>query len=303
MKTCAFLTCKDLDGFVVDDELLNKPFLERSWAIQSVPWDQKTDWSQFDAVVVRTTWDYQKRLGEFFEVLDTIHKAGVPFFNPLSVIKWNAHKSYLFDLASKTVPIIPTCRLPIAEIKNLKTFFDLWDVPEMIVKPFVSANADNTFRIHRSTFASQVEPLKEVAVQKELLVQPFVENIVSEGEYSLLYFGHEFSHALRKKPKDNDFRVQEEHGGEIIPVEPSESLLKAADKVMSSLDQKLLYARVDLVEGRKDEWLLMELELVEPSLYLRTHPQAAANFTKHFLDFVGTKMRRTNSHKSENVLT
>jgi hypothetical protein len=146
------------------------------------------------------------------------------------------------------------------------------------VKPTVGANADDTFRISSQDADTDRDRALGVFAQRELMVQPFVDSIVSTGEYSLFYFAGEYSHSILKTPKTSDFRVQEEHGGVIRAIAPSDELVQAATRVMRALDEVPLYARVDLVRLPDGTLALIELELIEPSLYLSYDSAAPERF-------------------------
>ncbi|MBO6576635.1 MAG: hypothetical protein JJ896_13485 [Rhodothermales bacterium] len=250
------------EGYVIDDDLVAPELSVRGIAVHSVPWQQvgREDWSHVDGVVVRSTWDYYNDPDAFLEVL-----ASVPtrMMNPLDTLRWNIDKRYLLDLRDSGVPIVPT-RL----VSDGRRPGPL-DYPS-VVKPRVSANSEG---------ACVLRSPKDHARLPEgpSLVQPFVAEILGEGELSLFFFDREFSHAIRKTPATGDFRVQEEHGGLIQPFTPPAEALETARRALQAVDGPLLYARVDLVpfQGRH---VVMELELIEPSMYLRMHPEAPARF-------------------------
>ena len=145
----------------------------------------------------------------------------------------------------------------------------------------LSANALGAFRLGREVSGERTNEVESYFANRPFLAQPFITHVVDEGEFSLCYFDGRHSHTLLKTPKKNDFRVQEEHGGFIRAVEPETALLEAGRKVMNSLEATPLYARADFVRAAdKESFWLMELELVEPSLYLRVDPEAPARFAR-----------------------
>ena len=284
MKRLAMLTCRDQTGYVIDDDLVREPLLKKNIAFETVPWDVPTKWETFDAVIIRSTWDYTSHLDLFLTTLKSIEVTGVPLFNPFKIIEWNCRKNYLQNLQKKGVSIIHTHFATTLENQDLNTwsgFFELWNTDQIIVKPTVGANSIDTYWIKKSqlpSFLASPPKAQDEAAQKDprksWMIQPFIPSVLSQGEVSCHFFWGEFSHAILKTPKPNDFRVQEEHGGIIRPFEPEPSLLQAAQKAIAAIECPLLYARVDLVQDRSGEWLLMELELIEPALYLRMDPQA-----------------------------
>jgi glutathione synthase/RimK-type ligase-like ATP-grasp enzyme len=275
-KIC-FLSMDDLEGYVSDDELAIEPLEKLGWIVETISWrDKSVNWNDFVAVIIRTTWDYQKFPDEFLEVLRKIDASTARLENPLKIVEWNLAKTYLREFEDKGIKIVPTIwdekSVTNADFHKWKTFFKS---DEIIIKPIVSATAEHTYRL--SEFSSE---LTETFANKAFMVQPFMPKIVEEGEFSLFYFGGNYSHTILKSPKTEDFRVQEEHGGIITQVEPSEKLSAAAQKVFNQIDDKLLYARIDFVRDENDDFCLMELELIEPALYLRMDENAPQFFAE-----------------------
>jgi glutathione synthase/RimK-type ligase-like ATP-grasp enzyme len=277
MRTCAFLTTDDLAGYVTDDKLAEAPMAELGWAVEHVPWRQPGGWERYEAVVIRSTWDYHKHPEEFLGVLEEIGRSGARLANPLELVRWNARKTYLRDLEARGLPVVPT-------IWDRSRFGEL-DADEIVIKPVISASAFHTYRLRRGD--PWTGEMEAAFAGREVMAQPFLRNIVEEGEYSLFYFGGELSHAVLKSPKEADFRVQEEHGGLIEPIDPPEHLVELGHRIVESLPTPPLYARVDLVRLDSahldsDSYALMELELIEPSLYFRTDAESPYKFARAF---------------------
>lgn len=285
MKRCVFLSTDRLEGFVTDDELAVGPLATYGWEVVSIPWKTTVDWSQFDAVVVRSTWDYQDHLNEFVEVLERINNSQTPLANPIELMRWNVNKRYLFDLQSRGIEIAPTL---IASGSDLETCFDQLDSEEIVIKPIVGANADFTYRVSSSSGGVWAE-LEQVFAERSALVQPFLRSVVDEGEYSLIYLGGELSHTILKTPTAGDFRVQEEHGGSISAVTPDGALVETGRRILELIQPKPLYARIDLAKDEASRFVLMELELVEPSLYLRMDKKAPNRFASAFLNWINPR--------------
>ena len=282
-KKCALLTIEDLSNFESYDDFLIKPFNLIGWECVFVPWESKSvDWDDFDAVIIRSTWDYQQKEKLFFKTLVKISKSKAKLYNPLSVIKWNINKNYLKALEIKNIPIIPTKFFDVFDYKNVKKCFLNFETNKLIIKPSVSANADDTFILEESFIDDNRVLLSNTFKNKEYLVQPFLENIKIEGEYSLIFFGDVLSHVLLKTPKAGDFRVQEEHGGILKSIDlPENSLVDFGLKVIKNLPMPCLYSRIDVVRNN-DQFLLMEVELIEPSLYFNMNSESAIKFAKVF---------------------
>jgi glutathione synthase/RimK-type ligase-like ATP-grasp enzyme len=261
------LSCDDLTGFVHDDNLLVEELTRAGYRVETRSWSANLDWTQFDVAILRTTWDYTKRIDEFLEKLGQIRSSGVRVLNSVEVVRWNYHKRYTLELEEKGVAIVPTCLFV-----GKPSLPDSWQAERYVIKPAISAGG---FEAKVRT-RSQAETLNLAPDPREWMIQPFLDSI-TEGEVSLFYFNGKFSHAAKKTPKPGEFRVQEEHGGLITGFDPPKKLQDLGSSILKHVPFELLYARVDLVPNG-GTYLLMELELIEPSLYFRTHPQAARNF-------------------------
>jgi glutathione synthase/RimK-type ligase-like ATP-grasp enzyme len=273
------LSIKDLSGFVADDDLLVEPLRGLGHVAEFVPWQDEMDWRQYGGVVIRTTWDYQNDLPAFIRVLEQI-EVRTRLANPLSLVKWNADKKiYLRDLEERGACIVPTFwNDHKIGSSQLQRWFEQLQTNEIVIKPTIGANAQDAMRIKSG--AADVEALSKTFDGRSYMVQPFMRGIVEEGEFSLFYFNGEYSHTILKTPKTGDFRVQEEHGGLIQTVEPSNDLLATGDSVMNYISPTPLYARVDFVRTANGEFAVVELELIEPSMYLRQADQAPDSFAE-----------------------
>lgn len=277
MPTIAYLTMVSLAGYECDDPLTFEPLAQLGIEVVLTPWDQPTDWSRFDAVIVRSPWDYQKRFDEFLAVLRQIEASGTRLWNPYSLMEWNLHKSYLLELQDRGIPIVPTIHGRDLTLARLKELPGLLDADEIVIKPIVGAGAHRTHRLKFPLSDAQLLGAVSDHAHSEYLAQPFLRSIVDEGEYSLIYFGGELSHAILKTPKPGDFRSQEEFGSRLVSITPDESLRRHADRVIAAISPQPLYGRVDLIR-HNGGFALMEVELVEPALYLSKSPGAAERF-------------------------
>jgi hypothetical protein len=305
-----FVTAHD-PTLTLDDQIFVTEMEKRGHQMKMLPWNTATDLDSFedDAVfIIRSPWDYQMYPTEFRRWLDSMHTKGHRVLNHPSVIHWNLNKrAYLQELTSKGISIAPTIFTGSSYLLN-DAVFEALKTDEIVVKPEEGAGAWLTFRIHKNdgwpAFVDKLRALTEdysrffhlqivnespVITLSNMLIQPFLPEICEEGEWSLVYFGGNFSHGFLKKPnvKDGDFRVQEEHGGSLhldeVPgwiAEEGRHLLELCFPATSSASGSTdghdmpLYIRVDgcIV---KNTFLLMELELFEPELYFRADPQAA----------------------------
>ena len=271
MKKLCLLSCQSLDGYIVDDELLVKELeLNGEYAVSTIPWDNEVDWSSFDLVVIRTTWDYAQRSEEFLKKL-TFIASQTRLCNSPEVVKWNIHKGYLGELAHKGAKLVPTHMFKFPGPIDVPVD---WQHEKLIIKPAISAGSFKTMIVTREDL--KTDKLKSELFAGDWMLQPFLEEI-KKGEISLHFFDKKFSHAITKTPKEGDFRVQEEFGGIIQPFTPDDSLLKQAQELVKLIPFELLYARVDMLLYQGN-YLLMELELIEPALYFSTNSQAVKNF-------------------------
>jgi len=278
MRRVAFLTLSDPTGFVIDDNLAIAPLARRGWQVETFPWDRRAvDWRRYQLVVVRSTWDYQHHADKFLDVLATIENYGVRLENSSEIARWNMKKTYLRDLAARGVEIVPTFWRERLGAGDLLPLFEELRSEEAVIKPVMSANAEGAWRLDRHRAQEVSAEIESYFADRPLMMQPFERSIVEEGEYSMVYLNGAHSHSILKVPKRGDFRAQEEYGSEVIPVTPEPALRAAGDTAIAAIGQKLLYARADLVRSG-DTFRVMELELVEPALYLRTDPGAPERF-------------------------
>lgn len=270
----ALVTCAHIPDLTPDDRLLAAALRERGAEPAPVVWDAAgTDWDAFDHVVLRSVWDYHLRLPEFAAWLDAHAAAGRPLINPAGLVRWNLHKSYLDDLAAAGSPVIETARIVQGTPAGLARLLDERGWAQAVVKPAVSASAHRTFRVETDTAADLEAELAAILEAGDALVQPLAPEILATGEWSLVFLGGAFSHAVLKRGAPGEFRVQEEYGGQAETREPGPDLRAQAAHVLGQAPERTAYARVDGIE-RDGRFVLMELELIEPVLYLGRDPAA-----------------------------
>lgn len=287
MKRCAFLSMDSLENFFAYDYLLFAPLQECGWQAEEVSWRKPdVDWSQYDVVVIRSCWDYQGDADAFMQCLERIEASSAQLQNSLKLVKWNISKDYLKDIQNQGISIVPTLWFESFDAADVTHAFNHFSTTELVIKPLISANADHTYRLGREDLMRQAAQLKEVFTGRPFMLQPFMPAVVEEGEYSLFYFAGHYSHCILKMPKANDFRVQEEHGGQLKLVEPTEEMLTQGRHTMASLPDDALYARVDLIR-HGSEFAVMEIELIEPSLYFNMDPLSPQRFVDAFVECFG----------------
>ncbi|WP_395339730.1 ATP-grasp domain-containing protein [Ningiella sp. W23] len=280
MPRCAFLSTDNLEDFFVYDDLV-KPFLRRlGWAVEDVSWKNKyVDYNQYELVVVRSTWDYQQSPDAFLACLERIHFSKASLENSLALMRWNLSKAYLKDLAQENVQILDTLWYSSYRSQDIQAAFRHFQAQQLIIKPLVSANADDTFLFTLPELSVLDEALQHLFKNRPFMVQAFEASILKDGEYSLFYFSGQFSHAIRKMPASGDFRVQEEHGGQLESLSPSKAMFELAEKTLQAMPADALYARIDML-NTKMGMAIIEVELIEPSLYFNMDIESAKRFAQ-----------------------
>jgi hypothetical protein len=275
-KLPSFITWEipNLDELFEEDNLLIRGFEAQGLRATPVVWsDPAIDWNQFDIALIRSTWDYLDASEHFLNVLSKIESSSCKLFNPLSVVRWNMEKHYLFELEKQGVQIIPTFMASPVELGTLHKLFveNQWET--VILKPSVGLAASNTYRISLDELENTLKELRTIHPSSEYLIQPFIETITTEGEWSFIYFNRQLSHVLLKKPAPNDYRVQGIYGGTIQTAEPRSHDLLQAEAVLNRLPVDILYARLDFVRV-SGQLSVMEVELIEPIFSFNLVPES-----------------------------
>lgn len=268
-----------LGNILADDGLLQEALTRRGLSSVRVDWaDPGVAWTDFRCAVFRTTWDYYERIAEFRNWLDRVSHV-TTLINPLDTVTWNADKHYLADLAAAGVPIVPSVFLERGTELHLSALLAEHGWPEAVIKPCVSGAARHTYRLTRDA-ATEVEPVvQRLLAEEAFLLQPFEPHVLACGEDTVMVFDGVCSHAIRKLPKPGDFRVQDDHGGTVHPREPEAEQIALALRAVAVAGSPA-YGRVDMVRSVGGHWAVMELELLEPELWLRRHPPAAEMFAE-----------------------
>lgn len=277
----ALATCERPPAPDVDAELLTPLLAERGAEVETPPWsDPGVDWGSFDLVKINSTWDYHERADRFREWLRGTC-ALTKLHNPTELVEWNMDKRYLRELEAKGLPVVPTIWVEPGKGRSGEKRRDLGMEAEgeavargwgrAVVKPAVDLGAMRLARVPATGIAAALAKLGEPA-----LVQPFLPSLEAEGELSIIFLGGEVAHSVRKRPADGDFRVQENYGALHEPVVPPPEGLELARSVLATLNEPPLYGRVDMVRDLDEQLCVIELELIEPSLYLdKAAPEVA----------------------------
>ncbi len=242
--------------------------IRRDWA------DPSVDWSDCRALLFRTTWDYFDRFAEFSPWLDRVSQQ-CRLLNEAALIRWNIDKHYLADLAASQVNVVPTCFAEAADPRSLTEVVAATGWDELILKPAVSGAARHTYRFAAAHAGQHAKVFTELLREEALLLQPFQHSVLNQGEVSLMVIDGKVSHAIRKTPKANDFRVQDDHGGSVHPHQPDAEEIAFAEAAVAAVPFDVMYARVDVIRDNQQQLAIMELEMVEPELFFRFHPAAA----------------------------
>ena len=261
---------------VIVEKLLRELALDFSFEIWS---DPKVNWQEYALLLIKSPWDYFDRYAEFKTWCNKIQEIGIPTLNTMETILWNSDKWYLKDIQDKGFPIVPTQFLKRNKPLSLEKYFKEFNTDTLVVKPTVSGGAKNTIKLKQSELKEEEGKIREWLEEEDFMVQPFLKEVAETGEYSYIFFNRNFSHAVLKSPKKGEFRVQHFFGGEINSITPTESELSYMQQIVDGFAQNTLYARVDGV-WKEGVFYLMELELIEPYLFLFTSEKANENYKK-----------------------
>lgn len=258
--------------------------------IDGPAWTEARDLGAYDLVLPMTVWGYHRAGQGWLDAVARWETEGFPLRNPGPVLRWNADKRYLGRLAERGVPVTPTVFVDRLTPEIMQDAVRRFGTDRLVAKPQVSASAYRTLRW------SPGQPLDD-GPRGAAMIQPYLPSIEQDGEVSLFFFDGALSHAVRKAPRPGDFRVQPEYEGVITAAHPAPDERAAAEAALAAVDEPLLYARIDLIRGLDGAPVLMELELIEPDLYLGHAPDRGRAFTDAILSEMSTNRRR-DGHRS-----
>lgn len=261
---------------VVNEDRLLKEALERlGYAVHRTNWDDETfDWSTTNYIFFRTTWDYFDRYDEFSAWLEDVCKK-TQLINPKELIYWSLDKHYLNDLAQAGIRIPPTIFVESKESRSLSEIIDSITWKEFILKPAISGAGRHTYRFTQEDVFKHEAIFAELIANESMMLQEFQENILTKGEVAYMVFGGKFSHAVLKKAKPGDFRVQDDFGGTIQRYSPLDDEIAFVEKAFSACKPLPIYARIDVIWDNDDQLCVGEIELIEPELWFRMDDQSA----------------------------
>jgi len=260
---------------ITEDALIQNALGLQGLRVLRLSWDDKDfDWSSTAYILFRSTWDYFNRFDEFSKWLIKVSKL-TTLLNSEEIILWNIDKHYLLDLKNKGIHIPKTYFIEKDSSDTLKDIHLNLKWTETILKPCVSGAARHTYKLNLKTLDAHETIFKTLIKKESMMLQPFQNNIVEKGEISMMVFNGFFTHAVLKKAKKGDFRVQDDFGGSVHQYTPSKSEIDFAVKTVKACKELPIYARVDIFTDNDGEIALSELELIEPELWFRLHPEAA----------------------------
>ncbi|MFY0690221.1 MAG: hypothetical protein JXQ90_23810 [Cyclobacteriaceae bacterium] len=268
-----------VQNLLLEDGLLQDHLEEFGLKVARKSWaDPIFDWSKADFVIFRTTWDYHERLDEFIGWLGRASRL-TKFINEFKLIQWNLDKHYLIDLKQKGIPVVPTRYVKPLSKTTLKSEMNVGGWENAVLKPAVSSTSRHTYRIQPHNIDNHESVFQRLIREECMMIQPFVSSIQSIGEVSLVVIGGMYSHAVLKRAKLGDFRVQDDFGGTVEAYEPTPGEIALAEKAVDALPYAAIYARVDIVYSDDNQLWITEVELLEPELFFRLKPEAAAQLS------------------------
>lgn len=269
-----FITYCDLPILDADDRLVAEELQKRGYRCAVADWrDKNVDWANAGICVLRSTWDYHLHYQEFIEWLKQV-SSQTTLWNDCDLVRWNSNKRYLFDLQKALIPIVPTVLFEQSKTANLNAVLDQHGWTKGILKPVVGLSTFGVRKIERNQTDIQAH-FQTMLETSDVLLQPFIETVHERGERALVFLGGEYSHTIRKSAFQP--LAQAGEAGETLE-QPDEVELQLARQVLAEVKKPVAFARVDLIRDASGRDLLMELELVEPSLYLNMFPQAISKF-------------------------
>ncbi|PIY68794.1 hypothetical protein COY90_04040 [Candidatus Roizmanbacteria bacterium CG_4_10_14_0_8_um_filter_39_9] len=274
----ALVTYLEQPALADSDELLVEPLKKQGITAVAAPWNDTTiDWKQFNLVILRSCWEYHRQLDTFLSWINNLEKNKVKMLNSPRIIRWNVNKKYLFDLQKKGVNIIPSVLVEKENISKLNSLIPIeWS--SLIIKPTVGASGFEIMKIERSELQNSLSRIESQISQNEFIVQPLIKEI-SSGEYSFIYIKDILGHVMLKTPAIGDFRTNYKFGGHDRVVYPKPVICRQVEDIIKKIDLPFLYARIDgIVVG--GQFLLIELELIEPYLFMCEYPPTAKLFAQ-----------------------
>lgn len=264
----------------LEDNLLKEALENLGLKVSRKSWDDpQFDWSSTHFIIFRTTWDYFDRYPEFSLWLNRVSKL-TTLLNSEKLIRWNIDKHYMQDLQNSGVHICETYFIEKGESASLLELVMKYELNDFVLKPCISGGSRHTYKIHRDNIHEYEDIFTELIAEEAMMLQPFQQSIVDRGEISIMVMNGKYTHAILKVAKEGDFRVQDDFGGSVYDYTPSNEEIEYAENAVKSCIEMPIYARVDVFLDNQNKLALAELELIEPELWFRNHPEAALALAK-----------------------
>ena len=283
MSRVCFVTCLLWPDISESDRLVARALERGGVRVEARAWNERAaDFGGFDAIVLRSNWDYHFEPEAFLGWLDRLERTGARIFNPPALVRWNASKRYLIALHAAGVPTVATAVLEDETQAGLEALMRRRGWPAAVLKPEIGASTHDPRLVTDETVASAAAALATGAIRRPVLVQPFVEEVRTRGEWSLIFIDGALTHSVLKRPAAGDFRVQSHLGGTTRAEPAPPGVADAARTALRALPAAPLYARIDSVETEAG-FLIMEVEVNEPGLFFTLAPAAAWTFAEAIL--------------------
>jgi glutathione synthase/RimK-type ligase-like ATP-grasp enzyme len=272
-----------IDNILLEDGLVREALEKNGLRVHRTNWDNSTfDWGTSQFALFRTTWDYFDRFDTFNGWLDRVNKQ-THLINPYPMIRWNIDKSYLFELQGKGIPIPPSRFVPMGTLRTLQELVDESSWKEIILKPAIAGAARHTYRFFAEEADRYSDIFRTLIQQENLILQEYQTLITQRGEITLVLFEGRYSHAILKKARPGDFRVQDDFGGTVHPYEPGPDAIDLAQQAFRACPSVPVYGRVDMMWDNRGELCVSELELIEPELWFRVNPESPEKMARAVL--------------------
>lgn len=260
---------------LLEDQLLRSALERKGLRVHRMDWSTAAfDWTETASVIFRSTWDYANRYDEFVAFIHSA-AARTRLINPFETVLWNLDKHYLRDLHHRGISIPETLYIEQQSRVTLEETFRSSGFTEAILKPTFSAGARHTYRVTGTNVRDLESHFQQLIALESMMMQPFLHSVLTHGEITLVIIGGTFTHAVHKKAKEGDFRVQDDFGGTVHHYDPSPEEIAFAERTIAACSPMPLYARVDMLRDHNGRLVVSELEAIEPELWFRFHPPAA----------------------------
>lgn len=282
-----------IKNVLTEDALLQKALEDLGLVVIRKDWaDPEFNWAHTKCAVFRSTWDYFDRFSEFKSWLERVEPL-TTFVNPIPQIKWNTDKWYLKDLSQQGIHVVETSYIKKGENRSLDALISETGWKEVILKPTIAGAARHTYRVNSDTVSEHEAIFRQLIANEDMMLQPFQINIMEKGEISFMVIGGKFTHAVLKKGKAGDFRVQDDFGGTLHEYHPSSEEIQFSEEVVQACEPIPAYARVDVMWDNDGNLALSEVEILEPELWFRRNENAAHTLAEVIAERIKEKEART----------